>query len=68
MTSEEFPAFLRSLTPEQRKQLAASMRPPIRCGGCDYDPDGARVYVIGGKRLRPAAYRAYQLSLGYIPS
>jgi len=39
------------LTTEQRKELAASMVAPMRCGGCDYDEQGRRFYVHGGRRL-----------------
>jgi len=56
--SPELKALL--ATPEGRKKVAASMVRPIRCGGCDYDPDGARVYIIGGKRMRPEEFEAYK--------
>ena len=40
---------LRNFSPDQRKQLAASMVSPMRCGGCTYDESGRRLYMHGGK-------------------
>ena len=51
-------------TPEGRAKLASHMIVPIRCGGCDYDPDGKRVYIIRGKRMRPDEFEAYKKSVG----
>jgi len=42
---------VKSLSPEQRKLLAASMVTPLRCGGCHYDDQGRRLYMHGGKWL-----------------
>jgi hypothetical protein len=66
-TPEQIREHLRAMTPEQRQELASHMRVPIRCGGCHYDPDGTIVYIIGGKEMRPAEFRAYKISLGYPP-
>jgi hypothetical protein len=46
--------------PEMRKLIASHMVSPVRCGGCDYDPDGSRWYYVGGKRIREADFKALQ--------
>ena len=38
-------------TPEGRAKIAASMVSPMRCGGCNYDEQGRRVYMYGGVRM-----------------
>ena len=47
-----------NLTKEQRRALAKAMFSPIRCGGCDYDADGTRKYLVGGKQITEAEFKA----------
>ena len=47
-----------NLTKEQRRALAKAMFSPIRCGGSDYDADGTRKYLVGGKRITEAEFKA----------
>lgn len=47
-----------NMTPEQKIELANAMFSPIRCGGCDYDVDGTRKYLIGGKRITETEFKA----------
>jgi hypothetical protein len=50
------------MTLEERKQLAASMYRPTRCGGQDY-VDGVPHYRIGGKLLTLKEYRDLKIRL-----
>ncbi len=56
------PEQLRAMTPEQKEELAASMISPVKCGGCDYDPDGSRFYWTGGRRIPEAEFQALSMS------
>lgn len=53
--------------PTFRRKLAESMAIPLRCGGCDYDDQGRRFYIFGGRRVLEDSeeYRAICRKHGY---
>lgn len=58
MNQEALRILIANMTPQERGELAKKMAVPLRCGGCDYDPDGSRFYWSGGRRLPEAEFLA----------
>lgn len=60
MKDEEFAKKWNSMSEEEKRELAKSLKTPFRCGGLDYI-DGKSYYRIGGELVSIEEFNARRL-------
>lgn len=51
MSPDVLKQTIAAMTAEERREVASRMVIPFRCGGCNYDAQGRRQYLVGGRYI-----------------